>query len=144
MENISTKHLSDYQAGDTFVFKFTVTEKMVDDFASLSGDYSTIHMDDTFARSRGFSRRVVHGVLLMCTLSRLVGMHLPGENAILQMIEARFVLPAYIDDELLVVAEVDQISSAAKCMILKASIKNIVTEKIILKSKIQVGFTGKA
>lgn len=36
MENISQKIIEDYSEGSTFSFEIIITEKMLDDFASLS------------------------------------------------------------------------------------------------------------
>lgn len=40
-----------------------ITESHVVQFAGLSGDFFDLHMDDAFARSLGFPRRVAHGLL---------------------------------------------------------------------------------
>lgn len=40
-----------------------ITEGHVVQFAGLSGDFFDLHMDDAFARSLGFPRRVAHGLL---------------------------------------------------------------------------------
>ena len=40
-----------------------VTESHIVQFAGLSGDFFDAHMDDEFARSLGFPRRIAHGLL---------------------------------------------------------------------------------
>lgn len=40
-----------------------ITESHVVQFAGLSGDFFDLHMDDAFARSLGFPKRVAHGLL---------------------------------------------------------------------------------
>jgi acyl dehydratase len=138
---IQGKTIDDFQVGDAFLLEVAIREEMVDEFARLSGDFSTIHMDSNFAKSRGFNGRVVHGVLLTSFLSRIVGMHFPGENALLQTIDSRFSAPAYIGDTLRFEVVVDQVSTAAKVMVLKATAANSDTEQLLMRSKIQVGFT---
>jgi len=138
---IAKFRISDFSIGDRFSFQEVIRKKMVDDFAALSGDYSSLHMDDKFAKGRSFIGRVVHGVLLTSLLSRLVGMHFPGENAVIQSMNSRFVTPGYIGDRLRVTAEIDQISIATKTIVLNALIENTSTEKILVRSKLQVGFT---
>ena len=46
-------------------YKFTekITESRLDGFASLSGDYNPLHMDDDYAKTTKFKKRVCHGVL---------------------------------------------------------------------------------
>lgn len=138
---IAKFRIGDFSIGDRFSFEEVIRKKMVGDFAALSGDYSSIHMDDKFAKGRGFTGRVVHGVLLTSFLSRLVGMHFPGENAVIQSMNSRFVTPAYIGDSLRITAEINQISIATKTIVLKALIENTSTEEILVRTKLQVGFT---
>jgi 3-hydroxybutyryl-CoA dehydratase len=40
-----------------------LTETHIVQFAGLSGDFFDVHMDDDFARSVGFERRIGHGLL---------------------------------------------------------------------------------
>lgn len=49
----------------------TVTETHIVQFAGLSGDFFALHMDDEFARSLGFPRRVAHGLLGLILLDGL-------------------------------------------------------------------------
>lgn len=48
-----------------------VTEAHIVQFAGLSGDFFALHMDDEFARSLGFERRVAHGLLGLILLDGL-------------------------------------------------------------------------
>ncbi len=127
------------QEGARFSFEETLTSEHVDGFAKLSGDISPLHMDSDFASERGFESRVVHGVALLGFLSRLVGVHLPGQHALLQTVSAKFLLPAYIGDNVRVSAVVDHRSTASHTVILKCLIER--GEQILVRAKIQVGFT---
>ncbi|MCL4794702.1 MAG: hypothetical protein KJZ84_09070 [Bryobacteraceae bacterium] len=49
----------------------TVTDAHIVQFAGLSGDFFALHMDDDFARSLGFPRRVAHGLLGLILLDGL-------------------------------------------------------------------------
>lgn len=49
----------------------TLTESHIVQFAGLSGDFFALHMDDEFARSLGFPRRVAHGLLGLILLDGL-------------------------------------------------------------------------
>ncbi|WP_077033626.1 MaoC/PaaZ C-terminal domain-containing protein [Pelomonas sp. KK5] len=48
-----------------------VTESHIVQFAGLSGDFFEVHMDDQFARSVGFPRRVAHGLLCLALIDGL-------------------------------------------------------------------------
>ena len=111
-------------------------------FASLTGDNSPLHMEDGFAQERGFKSRLVHGGLLVGYISQLVGVHFPGKNAIIQTLNIKFSHPAYIGDTLKIDSIVDQVSESVKTVIIKLTITNQETDQILLKSKVQVGFTS--
>ena len=81
-------------------FQVTITESMVNDFAKISGDFSPIHMDETYAKSTTFNKRVVHGMLLASFLSRVDGMYLPGKHALYFSQNVEFRNPCFIGDEL--------------------------------------------
>jgi 3-hydroxybutyryl-CoA dehydratase len=54
----------DLAEGDHYrTAEVAITEAQIDAFAELSGDFFAIHMDDEFARSQGFPRRIAHGLL---------------------------------------------------------------------------------
>ena len=48
-----------------------VTEAHIVQFAGLSGDFFAVHMDDQFAESLGFERRIAHGLLGLILLDGL-------------------------------------------------------------------------
>jgi len=48
-----------------------ITESQIVQFAGLSGDFFPLHMDDEFARSLGFPRRIAHGLLGLILLDGL-------------------------------------------------------------------------
>ena len=57
-------------------FKFesggiVVTESHIVQFAGLSGDFFDVHMDDRFAQSLGFPRRIAHGLLCLALVDGL-------------------------------------------------------------------------
>ena len=63
-DNLSDLTFEQIEIGLSVEFPVTISESMVDDFAKVSGDFSPIHMDDKYAKSTSFGKRVVHGMLL--------------------------------------------------------------------------------
>jgi acyl dehydratase/NAD(P)-dependent dehydrogenase (short-subunit alcohol dehydrogenase family) len=63
------------------------------DFANLSGDWNPLHTDSAYAAGTPFGRPVLHGAYLTGLMSRLAGMHLPGEKCLLHGVTLRFVAP---------------------------------------------------
>jgi 3-hydroxybutyryl-CoA dehydratase len=134
--------LDQIQEGQEHSFEAVVTETDLGDFSILVGDANPLHMDADFARARGFENRVVHGVFLGGLISRLVGMHLPGESCLLQELNLKFILPAYVGDRLIVRGVVDQRSLAVQAIVLRVEIASIIRGQTLLKGKAIVGFTG--
>tara|TARA_B100001540_G_scaffold252878_1_gene229365 strand:- start:10 stop:441 length:432 start_codon:yes stop_codon:yes gene_type:complete len=105
-------------------FLVTITESMVDDFAALSGDFSPIHMDNKYAESTTFKKRVVHGMLLGSFLSRVDGMYLPGKHALYFSQSIEFRNPCFIGDTVKVSSEVIDKSESTKILKIESKITN--------------------
>ena len=63
------------------------------EFAKLSGDWNPLHTNGEYASATAFGRPVLHGAYLTGLISRLAGMHLPGEKCLLHGMSLRFVAP---------------------------------------------------
>ena len=107
---------------ESFIIK--ITESMVEKFSNLSGDLNPLHMDNKFAESSSFKKRIVHGMLLASFFSQLIGMKLPGKNALYFSQTLNFRSPCYIDDEIEVVGEVIEKSDSTQIITLSTTIFN--------------------
>ena len=112
-------------------FKITVTEKLVSDFSVISGDFNPLHMDENYATKTKFKKRICHGMLLASFLSRLVGMYLPGKNALYFSQILNFVSPCFINDIITVKGEIIDKNYATKIITVKTSIVNKKNELIL-------------
>ena len=124
-----TNSLNEYSYDDIFIgqkesFMIKITESMVQTFSNFSGDLNPLHMDTKFAESSSFKKRIVHGMLLSTFFSQLIGMHLPGKNALYFSQTLNFRSPCYIDDEIEVVGEVIEKSDSTKIITVTTSIFN--------------------
>ena len=107
---------------ESFIIK--ITESMVEKFSNLSGDLNPLHMDNEFAESSSFNKRIVHGMLLASFFSQLIGMKLPGKNALYFSQTLNFRSPCYIDDEIEVVGEVIEKSDSTQIITVSTTIFN--------------------
>ena len=138
---ISVWTFDQLQEGQQYSFEVNVTESDLDSFSALVGDANPLHMISEFALMRGFDNRVIHGALLVGLVSRLVGMHLPGEHCLLQEVALKFLKPAYVGDQLTVRGVVDQLSAAVQAIIVRVEIASVARGAILAKGKAVVGFT---
>lgn len=107
-------------------YKFTekITEFSLDNFASLSGDYNPLHMNEDYAKTTKFKKRVCHGMLLASFFSKLVGMYLPGKNALYFSQTLNFQNPCFVDDIITIQGQVVEKSDSTKIITLNTSIHN--------------------
>jgi acyl dehydratase len=105
-------------------FELQITESMVNDFAKNSGDFNPLHMDSKYAESTKFGKKICHGMLLASLFSRLVGMHLPGKNALYFSQTLNFLEPCYIGDNIIIKGELLDKSMATQILTIKTSILN--------------------
>ena len=122
---------NDIKIGQTETFELVITESMLDDFARLSGDYNPLHMNENYANSTIFKRRVCHGMLVASFFSQLVGMYIPGKNALYFSQTLKFIHPCFIDDTLKIEGKVLDKSESTKLITLKTSVFNDIGKCII-------------
>src|SRR2546430_3488497 len=90
--------IEDFKPGQHVTFTKTFTEDDVRRFIAITGDVNPLHVDDAFAATTKFGRRVLHGMLTASIFSTMVGMLLPGTGAIYRSQTINFLLPVYVDD----------------------------------------------
>ena len=62
----------DLAIGDFFyTANIDITESHIVNFAGISGDFFDVHMDKEFARRKGFSDRIAHGLLILSLVDGL-------------------------------------------------------------------------
>ena len=86
---------------------------------------SPIHIDEDYARGRGYPGRVVYGMLGASFFSTLAGVYLPGEHCLLHGVECKFARPVFIGDTLTVTGTVLRVSEA----VAEAEIKAVITNQ---------------
>ena len=119
-------------------FSVRVNSEKLDKFLKISGDINPLHTDAEYSKSKGFSDRVVYGMLTSSFFSTLVGVYLPGKYCILQGVDIQFSTPVYIDDILTITGKVSYINEAYKQLEIKAVIINQDNKKVS-KATIKVG-----
>lgn len=117
--------LAEMTPGLTESFTVTVTEEMMQAFLRLTGDCSPIHIDEAYAKDRGYPGRVVYGMLGASFFSTLAGVYLPGEHCLLHGVECKFARPVFIGDTLTVTGTVLRVSEA----VAEAEIKAVITNQ---------------
>ena len=114
----------DITIGLTKEFSIEITESMINNFAEFTGDYNELHTNESYASTTSFGKRVCHGILLASFFSRLVGMSIPGKNALYFSQSINFQSPCFIGDQILVRGEVIEKSGFEHMITIKTTILN--------------------
>jgi NAD(P)-dependent dehydrogenase (short-subunit alcohol dehydrogenase family)/acyl dehydratase len=120
-------------------FEREITEEDVLTFARNSGDFNPLHVSDDYARGTTFQKRIVHGAFQVGLASAMLGMYLPGREALLGGINARFVAPLYFPNCVRVRGEITAWSLPSLAGSLKVVIKESAT--LAPTAEIHLGFT---
>ncbi len=93
------KPFGQYEVGEIWTsFGRTITESDVVSFAGLSGDFFPLHVDEEYARTTQFGRRIAHGMLVLSISTGLLHFE-PGIIAAFYGIDhLRFIAPTFIGD----------------------------------------------
>ncbi|GIL09092.1 MAG: (R)-specific enoyl-CoA hydratase [Chloroflexota bacterium] len=82
-----------------------ITDDDVRAFAQASGDTNPVHLDDAYAATTQFGRRIAHGMLTASVISAILGNDLPGPGTIYLGQDLKFKAPVYIGDTITAVVE---------------------------------------
>ena len=112
-------------------FKVNISENMLNEFGRNTEDYNPLHMNEKYASSTSFKKRVCSGMFLSSFFSRLVGMYLPGKHALHISQSLNFVNPCFIGETITVGGKVIGKSAATKIIKLETTITNESGKRII-------------
>src|SRR5580658_8711 len=82
--------------GQDAEFVHALTDHDLEVFASLTGDFNPLHVDENFARRTMFRKPIAHGMLSASFLSTLIGTMLPGGGALWVSQSLNFHHPAHV------------------------------------------------
>lgn len=129
----SHRNFSSFIEGERVYLPFTITDGDMAAFAAISGDHNPLHCDAAFAQSKGFSGRVVYGALLVAKISKLIGMELPGRDAIWSDLNIQFAAPLMVSQPAEIEAAVAKISVSTRSLELTLRIR--ANGKLIARGK---------
>jgi len=126
----------DLELGMSHETVHTITEDDIELFAQVSGDRNPLHMDEEYAKTTVFGKRIAHGALTASYISGILGNNLPGPGAIFTALSMRFRRPVHIGDTVTVRAEVSEKQDRGNRVTLKVAC--IVNEKRVITGEAQV------
>lgn len=86
------------EIGDKFSTERHVTDEVIRKFAEISGDYNPIHLDEEFAKTTRFGRRIAHGMLSGAFISAVLGYEFKERKIVYLSQTMKFTAPVFIGD----------------------------------------------
>ena len=120
-----------FRVGEKASLTRTVTEQDITAFARFTGDTNPLHLDDDYARTTRFGRRIAHGFLTAGLISAVLGTKLPGPGAIYLEQHLRFTKPVYPGDTITAVVEIVRYQKEKGLLTLKTECFN-QNEELVL------------
>ena len=136
------KHFNfeDIEVGYEVSFNYEITEEKMQKFLEITGDINPLHNDLSYAKSKGYSEKVVYGMLTSSILSTLAGVYLPGEKSLIHEVSVSFVKPVFISNcPLIVKGNVINKDERFKQIEIKCSIFDKNGDKV-LRGNMKIGF----
>ena len=136
------KHFNfeDIELGYEVSFNYEITEEKMQKFLEITGDINPLHNDLSYAKSKGYSEKVVYGMLTSSILSTLAGVYLPGEKSLIHEVSVSFVKPVFISNcPLIVQGKVINKDERFKQIEIKCSIFDKNGDKV-LRGNMKIGF----
>lgn len=122
------------------IIKFS--SKNVIDFAALTGDTNPIHIDDEFAKTSIFKKRIVHGMYVGSIFSKIIGTTFPGEGSIYLYQELKFLAPIFLDKEYLVIVKAVSVLKDKNRIFLETNVYDNDFKTLCLEGKATVKNTN--
>jgi len=135
---LRTYHYHEINVGMAEAHDYVITPQVYEHFLAAFQDHNPVHVDEDFAKARGFAGKVMHGSVLNGFLSHFVGMYFPGKFSLLLSVDLRFANPSYLGDTIQVAAVVSQKMAVQKVVVLDATLTNATRNHLAARGRIQV------
>ncbi len=122
--------ISDFNVGDIFIENFNVSKELQNKFIEVSNDKNPLHVNDEFAKKRGFKSRVIQGNLQNCFISYFIGECLPHKDVMILSQTINFKNPLYLGDTIFLNAKIISIHSSVGFIEFYFKFKNQIDEVI--------------
>ncbi len=129
MTDENSLNMSGYSIGEIHIgmkksVTKTISEYDVYNYAGIIGDINPVHVNAEYAKTSRFGERIVHGMLTASFFSTIVGMLIPGADAIYLGQTCKFLLPVKFGDTITATGEVISMRPEKKIAVLRTIVTN--------------------
>ncbi|EHL15276.1 hypothetical protein HMPREF9630_00645 [Peptoanaerobacter stomatis] len=129
--NMSGYSIDEIHVGMKKSVSKTITESDIYTYAGIIGDINPLHVNEEYAKNTRFKTRIAHGMLTASFFSTLVGMCIPGADAIYLGQTLKFLLPVKIGDTIIATGEITKVVPEKKIAYMKTTVVNQRGELVI-------------
>lgn len=120
----------------------TITDEDVRLFSEISTDKNPVHLDDEYAQTTIFKKRIAHGILVSGLISAALAGKLPGAGCIYLGQELKFSAPVYIGDTVTARVEITELREDKFIVKLSTVCTNqsgveVISGNAVLKHKVE-------
>jgi 3-hydroxybutyryl-CoA dehydratase len=120
-------HMDCYAVGDHAEFAKTVTDYDVYGFAGIVGDFYGVHINEEYAKTTRFGRRIAQGALSVGFLATVMGYmaaKAPNPGAVSYRYDITFTAPVFIGDTVTARLELAEKLDDRNTCVFAATVKN--------------------
>jgi 3-hydroxybutyryl-CoA dehydratase len=121
-------------AGDKASRTQTISDEMIRSFAHLTGDTNPVHLDDAYASTTRFGRRIAHGMIAAGLISATLANDLPGPGTVYLSQTLQFKAPVFPGDTIMATVEVKSVRPDKPIVTLKTICTN-QENKVVLEGE---------
>src|SRR5437667_3758197 len=114
----------DIRIGDKYSTSREVTDDLIRKFAEVSGDYNPIHLDEEFAKTTRFGRRIAHGMLSGAFISAVLGGEFKERKIVYLSQTMKFTAPVFLGDTVTATATIANIREDRRIVTLETVCAN--------------------
>ena len=107
-----------------------IAREDIENFAQMTQDFHPLHTNIDYAKDCGFDDIIAHGLLISAHSSTLIGMQLPGENALVLSQSFKYGKPVYPGDTITYTGRVKSIDNRFNTIEVKIIVKNQAGQKV--------------
>ena len=134
-QQIANYTIDELKVGHEVCEKRLLTKKDIQTFANLTSDFHPLHTDLKYSQENGFKNIIAHGLLLSSFSSKIIGMKLPGENAMVVSQKFDYKKPVYPGTLLLIKAVLEKIDLRFSILDISVKISSIDKKELFSYGK---------
>lgn len=134
-------YTDELKVGLTAVQSKTITETDIILFSGISTDVNAVHINEEYAKTTIFGKRIAHGFLAGSLISSALANQLPGPGTILLEQNMKFLAPVHAGDTVRAVLEVVEVNYEKNKVKIKAQC--FVGDKMVIDGMSYVKSTAR-